>query len=240
MKPSFRIMTLGFIAGAAAVFAPGSAKAFVLLDYEGIGDFANINNFYNGGTDSLGNSGINYGVTFSQAALGLVDSDAAGGSGNFANEPSPNTIMFFLDASPYMNYTSGFTQFSTFYTTDTAGAFLEFFTGTNGTGTSLGTLSLAINNPGTPPCSGDPSGFYCNFTSASIILSGVAQSVAFQGNANAIGYDNTIFNPQLAPNSVPGPLPILGVAAAFGFSRKLRKRIKVHRDTSAVSPSTGS
>jgi hypothetical protein len=26
--------------------------------------------------------------------------------------------------------------------------------------------------------------------------------------------------------SVPGPLPVLGAAAAFGFSRKLRKRIK--------------
>jgi hypothetical protein len=25
---------------------------------------------------------------------------------------------------------------------------------------------------------------------------------------------------------VPGPLPILGIGAAFGFSRKLRKRIK--------------
>ena len=34
--------------------------------------------------------------------------------------------------------------------------------------------------------------------------------------------------------SVPGPLPILGLAAAFGFSRKLRKRIKLHRGTSAV------
>ena len=30
------------------------------------------------------------------------------------------------------------------------------------------------------------------------------------------------------PASVPGPLPILGLAAAFGFSRKLRKRIKLH------------
>ena len=28
------------------------------------------------------------------------------------------------------------------------------------------------------------------------------------------------------PTSVPGPLPIFGAAAAFGFSRKLRKRIK--------------
>jgi hypothetical protein len=29
------------------------------------------------------------------------------------------------------------------------------------------------------------------------------------------------------PASVPGPLPALGAAAAFGFSRKLRKRIKL-------------
>jgi hypothetical protein len=29
--------------------------------------------------------------------------------------------------------------------------------------------------------------------------------------------------------AVPGPLPILGVAAAFGYSRKLRKRIKSSR-----------
>ena len=39
--------------------------------------------------------------------------------------------------------------------------------------------------------------------------------------------------------SVPGPLPILGLAAAFGFSRKLRKRIKLHRGTSAVSTPPG-
>ena len=28
-----------------------------------------------------------------------------------------------------------------------------------------------------------------------------------------------------ATESVPGPLPILGIAAAFGFSRRLRRRI---------------
>ncbi|MFN7738718.1 MAG: hypothetical protein ACK5RA_00450 [Cyanobacteriota bacterium] len=31
----------------------------------------------------------------------------------------------------------------------------------------------------------------------------------------------------LIPSQVPGPLPLLGAAAAFGFSRKLRKRIKL-------------
>jgi hypothetical protein len=33
---------------------------------------------------------------------------------------------------------------------------------------------------------------------------------------------------------VPGPLPILGAAAAFGFSRKLRKRIKINNGSSAT------
>ena len=32
-------------------------------------------------------------------------------------------------------------------------------------------------------------------------------------------------------SSVPGPLPLFGAAAAFGFSRKLRNRIKVTRTT---------
>ena len=36
---------------------------------------------------------------------------------------------------------------------------------------------------------------------------------------------------------VPGPLPILGLAAAFGFSRKLRNRIKLHKGSNAVSTS---
>ena len=39
--------------------------------------------------------------------------------------------------------------------------------------------------------------------------------------------------------NVPGPLPILGLAAAFGFSRKLRKRIKLHKGTSSVSTPPG-
>ena len=50
--------------------------------------------------------------------------------------------------------------------------------------------------------------------------------------------EGTIIPSQNA-SDVPGPLPILGVAAAFGFSRKLRKRIKLQKGTSAVSTSPG-
>ena len=51
----------------------------------------------------------------------------------------------------------------------------------------------------------------------------------------------TLSSPTPAPGpltaSVPGPLPALGGAAAFGFSRKLRKRIK--RSTKTVFSSYG-
>jgi hypothetical protein len=35
--------------------------------------------------------------------------------------------------------------------------------------------------------------------------------------------------------SVPGPLPILGIGAAFGFSRKLRKRINYSKLPAATA-----
>ena len=40
-------------------------------------------------------------------------------------------------------------------------------------------------------------------------------------------------------DNVPGPLPILGLGVVFGFSRKLRKRIKRTKETSSVSTSLG-
>jgi hypothetical protein len=43
----------------------GNASAGVFLDFEGVGNGASVNDFYNGGTDSMGNSGTNYGVSFS-------------------------------------------------------------------------------------------------------------------------------------------------------------------------------
>ncbi|MCT0208012.1 hypothetical protein [Synechococcus sp. CS-1332] len=39
-----------------------------------------------------------------------------------------------------------------------------------------------------------------------------------------------------APSAVPGPLPVLGAAAAFGYSRKLRKRVKNSSKTGSTGP----
>jgi hypothetical protein len=43
----------------------GNANASILLNFDGVGNGAQVLDFYNGGTDSQGNSGINYGIHFS-------------------------------------------------------------------------------------------------------------------------------------------------------------------------------
>ena len=52
-----------------------------------------------------------------------------------------------------------------------------------------------------------------------------------------VGQNVVTFTPSSPPGSpVPGPLPFLGAAASFGFSRKLRNRIKVTRTTALTRP----
>ena len=61
------------------------------------------------------------------------------------------------------------------------------------------------------------------------------------GDPSSVGDTISVqVNASRSSASVPGPLPILGVAAAFGLSRKLRKRIKLHKGTSDISTSAGS
>jgi len=163
----------------------------IVLDFEGLGDLDDINDFYNGGTSSQGYSGTNYGVEFG-VALGLIDADA-GGSGNFANEPSPSTIMFFLDANQaFMNVSAGFTTgFSFYYSAFVDGA-VSVYDGLNGTGNLLGTVNLPtnfnLNN-----CTGDPTGDACNWDPIAVPFDGTAKSVVFSGSADQIGFDDVTF-----------------------------------------------
>src|SRR5258706_14418209 len=100
MKPIIKVrmhlMTMLLI-GAFAIGLVQPAHADVItLTFEGVADKASVNDFYNGGTDSAGNSGVNYGINFSSNSLGLIAFDS-GGTGNFfgAQAPSPATVVFF-------------------------------------------------------------------------------------------------------------------------------------------------
>jgi len=65
------------------------------LTYEGIGFHCNIQNFYNGGTDSCGESGPNYGVQLFANAEVAFDGNIHDQS-DVCNMPSPSSAGFFL------------------------------------------------------------------------------------------------------------------------------------------------
>ncbi|MCP9834237.1 MULTISPECIES: hypothetical protein [unclassified Cyanobium] len=73
-------------------------------------------------------------------------------------------------------------------------------------------------------------------TSSSLnIIQGGFRNVS---RATVAGLPTYLQTPAPAPatSSVPGPLPIVGAAAAFGFSRRLRKRIQASELTISSQP----
>lgn len=154
----------------------------IVLDFEGVGDLAFVGSFYS----SLG-------IEFSSNALALVDSDA-GGSGNFANEPSSDTELIFLSGSDvFINVAGGFdTGFSFYYASETP-ATVNVYDGDDGTGNVLATLNLPPLAQGPSNCAGDPTGDFCNFSPIGVSFSGIAKSIEFEGAANKIGFDDITF-----------------------------------------------
>jgi hypothetical protein len=83
---------------------------------------------------------------------------------------------------------------------------------------------------------GDVDIMYTNPSFFTLILANHANPnslTPYYADAGSFGNDNLtasssvlVFTP-VAPASVPGPLPLLGAGAAFGWSRRLRRRIKV-------------
>ncbi len=193
------------------------SRSIICLDFEGLGDDDNINGFYNGGTSSLGYTGTNYGVAFTSNALGLIDSDA-GGSGNFANEPSPSTTLYFLTGtSTVMNVAAGFEDgFSLYYTTQYGGAFFTVYSGLDGTGSVLGSATLPINwqNGG---CTGDPNGLFCHWDPVGVSFLGVAHSVTFAGVANQVGFDDVTFGSEEPGPPEPEETPLSNWALYIGI-----------------------
>lgn len=201
------------LALAALLLAPVQTQAAVIvLDFEGLKNLEPVNNFYNGGTGGMGSSGTNYGIGFTTTSLGIIDADA-GGTGNFANEPSPSTILFFLTGSAIMNDAAGFTTgFSFFYTSVTFAGSVNVYDGLNGTGTLLASLALAPNGSG---CGGDPNGAFNCWTPIGVAFAGIAKSIDFGGTVNQIGFDNVTFG-SVTPG-VPFPATLLLLGGGLGL-----------------------
>jgi hypothetical protein len=217
--------TLGAILLAgAALYVGGANAAVTVLNFEGAGNLANLNDFYNGGTDSLGNSGVNYGIKFGSNTLSLVDRDA-GGNGNFANEPSPNTVIFFLTGTAVLNYAPGFTTGFSFYYSSSTAASVFVYDDLNATGNLLAQINLLAQ--GFDNCSGDPTGDFCNWTPIGVSFAGTAKSIDFGGTVNQSGYDNITFGSSTpGTGTVPEPMSAALVGLGLGAALlNLRRKV---------------
>lgn len=216
-----KLKKLASIAAIAVAVNLGQA-AVVVLDFEGVGNFLAVGDFYNGG------AGTNYGIAFSDNALGIIDADA-GGNGDFGGEPSPNTVLFFLEgAAATMNVAAGFTTgFSFFYSAVNFGGSIVVWDGLNATGNILATLDLPLTPAGGAP---DPTGLYSPFVMLGVAFDGTAMSVDFGGTIDEIGFDDITLgsirpgnheHPPGVPDSGSTALMILGsLAGLAGLTRR--------------------
>ena len=155
------------------------------MNFKGLKDLEPVDDFYNGGAGGFGSTSTqNYGATFSGMAL-AIQSYVQKGAGGFASPPKGTPALFFSTGTTgYVNIAGGFTAGTNFYYTGTQ-TVATVWSGTNGTGTVLATVTLSDNSGPANGCPSFPT--YCNWTLISLPFSGNAQSVTFSGQANQFG-----------------------------------------------------
>lgn len=230
-------LSIGAVAAAViSLSAAGSASADVVsLNFEGINatypsGFANVNEFYNGGTSSDGTSGTNYGISFGSNALAIcLNSTTVVCSNTSRGGLAPGSDkggLFFLDgAETFMNVAAGFdTGFSFNYVSFSFAGAVNVYDGANGTGNILATLNLT---PNAGSCPGYSAGF-CPFSASGVNFAGTAFSVGFAGVANQIVFDDVTFGSSI-PGAVPEPetyaLMLAGLATVAAVARRRKTSV---------------
>ncbi|MCB1687893.1 MAG: PEP-CTERM sorting domain-containing protein [Halioglobus sp.] len=210
--------------------ASASQAAVISLDFENIGPYPNNNDifvqdFYNGGTSSIGTSGTNYGISFSSNSLAIcLNSTSVFCSNTSRGGQDPGSaeggLFFLTGAESIMNVAAGFdTGFAFNYVSLSQPGSVSVFDGLDGTGNLLATLNL---NPNAGSCPGYGAGF-CPFSPIGVGFAGTAKSVSFAGVANQIVFDDITFGAVTPPGETPVPatLALFGLGlAGLGWTRR--------------------
>lgn len=225
--------------GAIAAIGIQTEAAAVTLDFETISPtharlFTRVLAHYDGGAAGNGVVGPDYGVQFSSEAYvlclntpGVTCSGASAGPGQTANHFAMSLSRVQSSGMAFMNVPDGFwTALSFVYSLPfnglADGAYVEIFSGLDGSGSSLGRLALSQTPLGTSACPGLGAN-YCPFAPAALSFSGMARSALFQApvplQGSGVVFDNIVFAPVPEPQVVALWLGGL-VAVVFAARRR--------------------
>jgi hypothetical protein len=191
------------VATLALMLAARQAEAGIFINFDTITTGATVDGYYDGGTDSLGETGPNLGVDFLAGDWQTLT--------GFGETSQPN-FAFSISGAGSVNVAAGFSDQLSFTYVGFTATTINIWDGVNGTGNLLSSVELPADN-------------VLAFSPATIDFAGTARSVTIAGGFSQFGWDDVNFGPSTVPE--PGSLTLLGlgVVGLGGYALRRRKMV---------------
>jgi hypothetical protein len=164
------------------VLTVNGAIVVIRFDEGNLAFATTVNEFYNGGTNSDGETGPNVGVSFLPTNDWQVGTDFG--------ETSEPGFTFSLSGNGFLNVPGGFVDGFSLNYGAFSDTFLQIFDGLDGTGNLLASATLAQNDP-------------FAFSPFGISFSGVALSIVIAGGGSQFGFDDFTFGSAVVGGGPP-------------------------------------